>query len=228
MPWRCARSRGDRAGESGLGHDVGASYSRYSSDQQDSKSIADQQRECRNKAAKEPLEIASDLEFYDEAVSGTKPSRDGFDQMMQAAKQGAFNVLFLYDVGRLARESVISMPTLKLLVYVHKVRVISVTEGLDTAQEGWEVLATILCLHHERYLFYLAKNVFRGQEGNVLDGLSVGDHCFGYDSVPIEGPPKRRRGRNARPEKKYVIIETEADWVRRIFFWLVRDLRPIQ
>jgi len=227
-PRRCARSRGVGAGESGLGHDVGASYSRYSSDHQDSKSIVDQQRECRNRAAKEPLEIVSELEFHDEAVSGTKPSRDGFDRMMEAAKQRAFSVLFLYDIGRLARESVISMPTLKLLVYVHKVRVISVTEGLDTAQEGWEVLATILCLHHERYLFYLAKNVFRGQEGNVLDGLSVGDHCFGYDSVPIEGPPKRRRGRNARPEKKYVIIEAEADWVRRIFYWFVRDHQPIQ
>ncbi|HET6327831.1 MAG TPA: recombinase family protein [Planctomycetaceae bacterium] len=227
-PRRYARSRGSRAGESGLGHDVGASYSRYSSDNQDSKSIVDQQRECHDRAAKEPLEIARELEFFDEAVSGTKPSRIGFDRMMEAAKQRAFSVLFIYDIGRLARESVISMPTLKTLVYVHKVRVISVTEGLDTAQEGWEVLATILCLHHERYLFYLAKNVFRGQEGTVLDGLSVGDHCFGYDSVPIEGPPKRRRGRNGRSEKKYVIIETEADWVRRIFYWFVRDHQPIQ
>ena len=70
--------------------------------------------------------------------------------------------------------------------------------------------------------------MLRGLIGNLLEELSLGDHCFGYSSVPIEAAPLRGKGRNARPPKKYVIVEEEEEWVRRIFDWYVRDRQPIQ
>jgi site-specific DNA recombinase len=117
---------------------------------------------------------------------------------------------------------------MKKLVYVYKVRVVSVTEGIDSANDGWFTLATILGLQHEQYLKTLRANVLRGLIGNLLEELSLGDHCFGYSSVPIEGAPLRGKGRNARPPKKYVIAEEEEKWVRRIFDWYARDRQPIQ
>jgi len=148
--------------------------------------------------------------------------------MLQAAEEGRFKTLYFFDLSRLARESVITITTLKKLVYVYKVRVVSVSEGIDSANEGWFTLATILGLQHEQYLKTLSANVMRGLVGSLLQDLSLGDYCFGYSSVPIEGAPLRGKGRNARPPKKYVIAEEEADWVRKIFVWFVRERRSVQ
>ncbi len=90
------------------------------------------------------------------------------------------------------------------------------------------MLATILGLQNEQFLKTLGANVLRGLIGNLLDGLSVGDLAYGYGSVPIPGSENRRRGRNQRPPKKYVIKESEAKWVRQIFHWFVKDRQPIQ
>jgi DNA invertase Pin-like site-specific DNA recombinase len=148
--------------------------------------------------------------------------------MLQAAKQGRFQCLFFYSVSRLARESVISMPMLKELVHVYKVRIISVTEGIDSNRDGWEMSAGIHSIMAERFIADLGKSVFRGQEGTVLAGLAVGDHCFGYDTVPIAGSEDSRRGRHAKPRMQYVIDEKAASWVRRIFGWFVKERRSIR
>jgi site-specific DNA recombinase len=208
---------------------IAASYSRFSSEElQDHKSIDDQQRPCRERAPRDGNQLPKELEFSDEGVSGAKLRRDGFDRMLGAAKEGLFGTLYVFDLSRLARESIINASTLKKLVYKYKIRVVSVTEGIDSNTEGWFTLATVLGLQHEQYLKTLGANVLRGLIGNLLDGLSVGDLAYGYSSVPIPGSENRRRGRNQRPPKKYVIKEREAKWVRQIFQWFVKDRQPVQ
>jgi site-specific DNA recombinase len=200
-----------------------ASYARYSSDNQREESITDQQRKCREAAARNGHAIERDFEFQDEAVSGTKLHRAGLDRMLAAAAAGEFSTLYFHSLSRLARESVITMPLLKKLVHVDRVRVISVTEGIDSDRDGWEVLATILSVMHERYIKDLGDNVFRGQEGAVLAGFSVGDYCFGYTSAPIPGSENARKGRNAKLRMAYTVDERTAPWVIRIFDWFVVD-----
>jgi hypothetical protein len=208
--------------------DIGASYARFSSDLQDQASVADQQRTCRQRAQKDGLQIPPELEFADEAISGTKADREGLNALMAAARQGRFRRLYFENLSRLARESVIGMPMLKELVYVCRVRIISLTEGIDSATDSWEVLATIFSLQHEQYIKYLSHAVFRGQEGNVLAGFSVGDWCFGYASVPIPGSEAGRRGRVARPRAQYVVDPVTSAWVVRIFSWFVVERRPVR
>ena len=173
-----------------------ASYSRYSSDLQREESNADQQRKCREAAERNGHQMAPEREFADEAVSGTKLVRDGLGALMRAAAAGLFDVLYFHNLSRLARQSVISMPMLKQLVYVHRVRVISVTEGIDSDREGWDMMAAMLSIQHERYIKDLGDNVFRGQEGKVLAAYSVGDYCFGYGSIPAPGFENQGRNRN--------------------------------
>jgi hypothetical protein len=205
-----------------------ASYARYSSDNQREESITDQQRKCREAAARNGHQILPELEFADEAISGTKLHRTGLDAMLAAAANGQFAGLYFHSLSRLARESVITMPMLKKLVYVDKVRVISVTEGIDSDRDGWDMMATIFSVLHERYLKDLSENVFRGQEGTVLAGLCVDDYCFGYTSVPIPGSEQGRKGRHAKPRMTYVIDEATAPWVLRIFHWFVAEKRSLR
>lgn len=223
------RRRGkDRAPGGAVGPDTPcASYSRFSSQLQREESITDQQRHCRERAERNGHRILPELEFSDEAVSGTKLHRDGLSAMLAAAEAGEFRVLYFYNLSRLARESVITMPVLKKLVYVDKVRVISVTEGVDSDADGWDVMATILSVQHERYVKDLSASVFRGQEGTVLAGLGVGDYCFGYQSVPVPGS-ERGRGVRARPRMSYAVDPETSAWVVRIFHWFVAEKRSLR
>lgn len=72
-----------------------ASYSRFSSDLQSERSITDQQRKCRERAARDGQTISAHQEFKDEAISGAKHDRGGFEAMLQAARQGRFTVLYV-------------------------------------------------------------------------------------------------------------------------------------
>jgi DNA invertase Pin-like site-specific DNA recombinase len=205
-----------------------ASYARFSSDMQRDESIADQRRKCAEKAAVNGHAITPDLEFSDEAVSGTKRDRDGLNAMLAAAREGKFTVLYFHSLSRLSRESVITLPLLKDLVYNCNVRVISVTEGIDSSVNGWEMNAHLMSIVHEHYLKDLAANVLRGQEGAVLAGFAVGDHCFGYCTEAVAGSERNRRGRNAKVRKLYAVDSEAAVWVRRIFHWFVAERQSLR
>jgi hypothetical protein len=223
----CRRRTREQGGDGTAGGEIGASYARYSSELQDASSVADQRRKCRERAERDGVRIAPEFEFADEAVSGTRADREGLNALMDAARQGRFQRLYFENLSRLARESVISMPTLKELVHVCGVRIISLTEGIDSSINSWEILATIFSLQHEQYIKYLSHAVFQGQEGNELAGYSVGDWCLGYRSVPIPGSEAGRRGRNSKPRMQYVIDPDTSAWVVRIFHWFTVERRSI-
>jgi site-specific DNA recombinase len=204
------------------------SYSRYSSSNQSELSNADQQRKQQELAERNGHKILPKLEFADAAVSGTKLSRDDLDRMLLAAEAGAFNVLYLYSLSRLARESILTMPMMKKLVYSLGIRVITVVEGIDTARDGWELITSIIAVMHEQFLKDLAASVVRGQEGIVLAGLCVGDYRFGFKSVPVLDMEALQSRGAARPKKMYVIDEETAPWVVRIFHWFVVERRTLR
>jgi site-specific DNA recombinase len=208
--------------------EASASYSRFSSELQDEASIDSQQEMCREAAVRNGQAISPAWEFADEAISGTKLDREGLNALKQAAEEGKYNTLYFFSLSRLARESIIGMPILKRLVHILKVRVISVTEGLDSSREGWETLAQILMLQHERYSKELSANTLRGQKANVKNGYSNGDYCFGFKSEPVAGSEQSRRGRHARPRMVIVVDPVTSVWVRRIFEWFVRERRSIR
>lgn len=205
-----------------------ADYGRFSSEFQDETTIDSQQESCRNEAAKHGQPIDPSLEYVDKSVSGTKLRREGLDQLLADAKAGRFNRLYFYSLSRLARELIIGMPILKRLVYVYKIRIVSVTEGIDSDREGWELLAQMCLMQHERYIKELSANTLRGQKSNLKNRFSNGDYCFGYTSVPVPGSETTRRGRHARPRMTYAIHPVNSDWVRRIFHWFVQERRSIR
>ena len=222
--------RRSRKRSSKPGNDLGAiaaSYARYSSDQQDASSIDQQQRKCRDAAIANRHELRPEFEFADQAVSGAKVDRQGFQQMLATAREGQFEVLYFESLSRLARELIISVPTLKELVYVHHVRIISTSEGLDSDRAGWELMAIFRSWMHGEFLTALRAAVLRGQEDAVRNDFSVGDWCFGYRSESIPGSADGRRGRNPKLRMRILIEEDHAKWVRQIFDWFTVERRSI-
>ena len=135
--------RGRRESAPSASGTTAASYSRYSSDLQDVSSIEQQKRKCREAAQSNGHDLRPEFEFKDEAVSGTRIDRDGLQSMLVAARERRFNILYFDSLSRLARENAISLPMLKELVHTCQVRVISVTEGIDSDRAGWEFMATV-------------------------------------------------------------------------------------
>ena len=179
-----------------------AAYARYSSDAQRAASIRDQIRNveeyCRRAGWPAP-EI-----FKDEAVSGARQDRVGYRGMLQAAAAGRFNVLLVDDYSRLTRDIVESARLVQELGY-YEVRLIGVTDGVDTAREGSLLDTGVRGVMNHLYLVDLAKKTHRGMTGQALDGFNTGGLPYGYNSVE-EGDGKRR-----------VVNPEQAEWVRWMF-----------
>jgi len=198
-----------------------ASYARYSSELQDEVSIDQQLRKCREAAQQNNHNILLEFEFSDDATSGQLLNRAGFDALLREIRAGNVNVVYFENLSRMARSFVNSVNILKEIVDVYGVRVISVSESIDTANGNWELPTFIRALMHEEFIKNLRAAVLRGQEDAVLRDISVGDTCFGYVSQPIPQSESSRRGRHPKPRMQYVVNEEEAEWVRQIFDWFV-------
>ena len=107
------------------------------------------------------------------------------------------------------------------------IRVVSINEGIDSENDSWHILATILGLQHEQYVRDLGHRVRRGQAGTVLDDLSAGDTCFGFTSEPVPGTEQSRRGRDRKPRMRVIIDRVMARWVLQIFIWFTVDRKSM-
>ena len=190
-------------------------------------SLEQQQERCRNAALEHGFQIDPTLEFSDAATSGTKRDREGLNALLKAAENGEFSTLYLYSLSRLARESVITMPLLKMVVHRYGIRVVCLSDSIDTANNGWELIASIYAVIHEQYIKDLAHFVLRGQEGAFQANFSVGDCCFGYTSEPLPGSENNRAGRNSRPRMVRVIHPEQAEIVLQVFRWFVKEQRSL-
>lgn len=195
-----------------------AAYCRYSSDLQDLSSIEDQLRNIRNYCARagwpEPR-VYSDAE-----MTGKRADRPGYQAMLAAADAAAFDVLLVDDMNRLSRDEIESRRTVKKLVFL-RIRFITVSEGIDTAREGYKIELGMRSIMGEQYLETLAKNVHRNLVGKVEKGFSAGGLSYGYNVVP--GPI----GRSGLPENNTRAIDPEAaPVVREIYDRFARGDSP--
>ena len=79
-----------------------AGYARYSTNNQTENSIAYQMHEITGYCAAHNIRLTHT--FIDEGKSGTNTNRDGFQDMLRAAKNKEFNNIIIYDVTRGSRD----------------------------------------------------------------------------------------------------------------------------
>src|SRR3546814_12920132 len=80
-----------------------ALYARYSSDQQSSASIADQQRICRERAEREGWQLVGS--FEDAAISGASMIlRPGIQKLLADAQAGKFDIVLSEALDRVSRD----------------------------------------------------------------------------------------------------------------------------
>ena len=173
-----------------------AIYARYSSDNQNDKSVEDQIALCRELCKREGLKVVA--VFDDRAISGASvANRPGFQKMMRAAEAKSFDVLVAEDVDRISRDQGDWHSCRKRFEFLGIA--IHTATGNVTKIDG-----ALRALMGEMFIENLVLHTRRGMEGVIRDGRHAGGKAYGYR--PIAG----RAG-------ELEIIEDQAKIVRRIF-----------
>jgi DNA invertase Pin-like site-specific DNA recombinase len=197
-------------------------YTRYSTDMQREESCEDQEREVRQGLERLGIDARDAVVIYDRAESGTKNDRAKFEHLRATIARGEVGILAVDDQARFSRaDNACAFVT--DLVY-HGGRFLSIGEGIDTDQEGWQLRVKVMELHNSTTIRELGRRVHRGQKGRVLDDGAAGDHPYGYASFYLDPDPAGAPRRGPKPKKGLRIYEPEAQWVRRAFDWFVAGM----
>jgi DNA invertase Pin-like site-specific DNA recombinase len=202
-----------------------AIYARYSTDLQRQASIEDQYRTCLARIEREDWTVVA--KYKDEAVSGAKADRPGYQALLKAAKNREFDVLVVEEVSRLWRDQEEQWGAVKRLEF-WGVHIIGCNDGIDT-RAGYGLLLGIRGALNEEARREIGKRTHRGLEGVALNGHNAGGRSYGYRHVAVEDPTRTDHlGRPLVVAVKREIDPEQARQVRRIFKWFVEGYSPRQ
>jgi site-specific DNA recombinase len=180
-----------------------AIYARYSSDLQREASIEDQNRICRERAAREGWSVYQC--YSDRSISGASLIRPGIQKLLQDAQAGRFAIVVTESLDRLSRDQEDIAHIFKRISFAGG-RIVTVSEGeINELHIGLKGTMGAL------YLKDLADKTRRGLRGRVEAGKSGGGNSYGYDVVRGIGPD----GQKLTGERR--INAQQAGVVRRIF-----------
>jgi site-specific DNA recombinase len=180
-------------------------YARYSTDLQSAASIDDQVRLCRERVERDGHELVR--VYSDRAISGSSLLRPGIQSLMQDAGRREFDAVYAEALDRISRDQEDAAGFFKRMRFA-AVTIVTLAEG-----EISELHVGLKGTMNALFLKDLAQKTRRGLQGRVLQGLSGGGICYGYDLVPGETGVRR-------------INEVEAEVIRTIFCNYSAGLSP--
>ena len=152
-------------------------YTRLSNDDDPAQnSLQNQQEICRAFAEKKGWSIAGSS--TDDNISGMNFSRCGLDTLTAAVQEKQLDAVLVKDLSRLGRHRT---QTALFIDYLreHQVRVISVTEGVDTFCEEDDLMIGVRGLMNDYYAKDIGKKIRAGYRQKQKDGLVI-TPPFGY------------------------------------------------
>lgn len=175
-------------------------YARYSTDKQTQNSIAYQKEAILNYCRQHSIALTG---FYvDEATTGTNLERDGLRRLMDDAEAGLIDTVIIYDVSRGSRDVADWFYFRKSMIMLG-VEVVSINNQLGDWTNPTEFFQELIQVGVGQFEVLqtrqrsMAGTAAKAKEGVFLGGIPP----LGYDIV----------------DRRYVINEQEAEWVRVIF-----------
>lgn len=179
---------------------MAVAYGRYSTDHQDASSLEYQIMEIQKFCAQNSIPLTNF--YFDEAKSGTNTNRQGFQNLMSAARQKVFDTVVIYDITRGSRDVADWFAFRKQMAELG-IRVLSVSDKLGDIYNPGDFLQELITvgIGQHQVLSTRAKSMdsvaVKAKSGAFLGGCAP----LGYDIV----------------DGLYVINEREAQIVRTIF-----------
>jgi DNA invertase Pin-like site-specific DNA recombinase len=165
--------------------------------------------------------------YTDAAVSGASLDRPGIQALRAAAsmRPRPFDVLLVDDSSRVSRDLADAVRLLQELKF-SGIRVIYISQAIDSASEQAETLVAVHGVVDSLYLREMSKKVKRGLAGQLERGFATGSSTFGYRTVPV-ADPSGKKDTNGYPVllgKRVEIEPTEARVVIQIYEWFATGL----
>jgi site-specific DNA recombinase len=199
---------------------IAALYARVSTgNQEKQETIHSQVAEIKERIVKDGLMLGESLSFYDEGWTGSVLARPGLDRLRDAVKSKLFQVLYVYDLGRLSRDFLNQM-ILKKEIEEAGVKIISLHDiNNETPESGFA--QNIMGLFHDYERIKIAERFRRGKLFKVKNGILFGwNPPFGYTYV--------KGDKNKSISGSFKINEDEAQIVRKIFKWFTEEQMTIR
>lgn len=175
-------------------------YARLSRDEDDElNSLTNQQNIIREYAEKNNYIIVG--ESFDDNVSGMHFNREGINKIYEVVENKLIDAVIVKDMSRLGRHKT---QTALFIDYLreNEVKVLSVTENLDTSNENDDLIIGFKGLFNDMYARDISRKVRAGFLQKQKEGLVM---------IPPMGYFKDKN------TKEIVIMEEPANIVRRIF-----------
>lgn len=191
-----------------------ALYARVSTElQKDEETVQNQLSEIRTAITDDGNTLIESCEYIDEGWSGAILERPSLDNMRADAREKKFDILYVYDKGRLARKYVYQEIVIEELTNLeiqfkslHDINGISAEEKL---------MGGVMGIFHEYERMKISERFRIGKLNKVRSGKLLGyQAAYGYDYIPIKG-----KGHD-KINGKFVINEEEAKVVKMIFEWI--------
>ena len=132
------------------------------------------------------------------------------------------------DFSRLSRDAQEAEQTRKRFIYWN-VRLIGVSDGIDTSAKGHKMLAGFKGIMNEQFIDDMRDKIARGMQGQALKGFHCGGRIYGYNLVPELHPTKTDPyGQPERIGTKLIINPEQAKWVRWIFERYAEGQSPLK
>jgi site-specific DNA recombinase len=189
---------------------------------QEDTSITDQLRTCREYADRHRWEWQEACVYSDAGISGSSiEGRDGLQAVLtaSASRPRPFDVLLVDDSSRVARDLPDALRVLQRLTFAG-VRVIYISQGIDSASEQAETLAAVHGLVDSLYLRELGQKTKRGLRGQLERGFAAGARTYGYRTVPVPDANRPADPVGFRPQ----IDESEAASIQAVFQWYANGI----
>ena len=142
--------------------------------------------------------------YSDPGISGTRADkRPGFQEMMQACREGKIDKVLCKSIARFSRNTVDALNYIRELKDMG-IGVMFETQNIDTSTPGGDVLLTILAATAEEESRTISKNI----KWAMQKKFEKGDFMLNYN---------RFLGYTRDNDHKLVIVPEEAEIVRRIY-----------
>ena len=175
-------------------------YSRLSRDEdKEMNSLGNQQKILEEYANNNDYEIVGTS--FDDNVSGMHFNREGIEQITNVVENRLIDAVVVKDLSRLGRHRT---QTAMFIDYLreNEVKVLSVTENIDTSNEEDELLIGFKGIFNDMYVRDIARKVSAGMLQKQKEGLVI-TPPMGYFKDKNTG--------------EVVIVEEHAQIIRRIF-----------
>lgn len=178
--------------------------SREDGDKEESDSVGNQRKLLAEYIAKKEDFILYDV-YVDDGYSGTNFNRPSFQRMIADIEDGKVNCVVVKDLSRFGRDYIDTGRYLERYFPEMGVRFISVTDGIDSMKQVYDMLLPIKNIFNEQYARDISKKIQATVKSKQKAGEFIGAFTsYGYKKSPVD-------------KNKLVIDDYAADVVRRIF-----------